>query len=93
VRSTRHGVLVVSGCTLDPLACRLRPTGPMLVVQPCYTQRRPTGPAIRVGALRTHDDIAAMQDWIRTARFDPAPLPPHLIAVRQRTRAATSNEH
>lgn len=91
VRSSRHGVLVVSGCTLGPFACRLRPGGSLVLVQPCDAQRRPTAPAIRVGPLRSDGDIAAVQAWIRIARFDPALLPPHLIALHRTTRAAMRN--
>lgn len=91
VRSSRHGVLVVSGCSLGAVGCRLRPTGALILAQPCDVDRRPTGPAVRVGPLRSDDDVAAVQAWIRAARFDPALLPPHLVALHRTTRAAMHN--
>ncbi len=91
VRSSQHGVLVVSGCTLGSVACRLRPSGPLVLVQPCDVHRRPTGPAIRVGPLRTDDDLVTVQNWIQAGRLDPALLPAHLITVHRTTCAATTN--
>lgn len=91
VRSSQHGVLVLSGCSLGAVGCRFRPTGPLVVVQPCDVHRRPTGQAVRVGPIRTDDDLAAVQTWIRIARFDPALLPPHLVALHHTTRAAMHN--
>ena len=91
VRSSRHGVLVVSGCYLGAISCRLRPVGPLVLVKPCDAHRRPTGPVVCVGPLRSDDDVAAVQEWIRIARFDPALLPPHLVALHRTTRAAMHN--
>jgi hypothetical protein len=91
VRSSRHGVLVTSGCTLGPVGCRLRPAGQLLVVQPCGTDRHPIGPAVRVGPIRTDDDLAAVQEWIRTSRFDPLLLPPHRTSTHRTLRGATQN--
>ena len=91
VRSSRHAVLIVSGCSLGAVGCRLRPPGPVVLVQPCDIHRRPIGPAIRVGPLRTDDDVAAVQAWIRTARFDLALLPPRLVTLHRATRAAMHN--
>ena len=91
VRSSRHGVLVVSGCTLGPVACRLRPPGPLVLVQPCDVHRRPTGPVIRVGPLRTGADLDTVRNWIQAGRLDPALLPSHLITVHRTTCVAMTN--
>lgn len=91
VQSSRHGVLIVSGCSVSAIGCRLRPAGLVVVVQPCDVHRRPTGLAVRVGPLRSDDDVAAVQAWIRHARFDPALLPPHLVMLHRTTRAAMYN--
>jgi len=91
VRSSRHGVLIVSGCSLGPATCRLRPAGPLVLVQPCDTHRRPIGPAIRVGPIRSDDDLIALQKWIRVARFDPTLLPPHLAALDLASPAVRHN--
>lgn len=82
---------VVSGCTLGPVACRLRPAGCLIVLQPCDTERRPIGAAVWVGPIRTDDDLTAVRDWIRAGRFAPALLPAHLIAQHHRTRGARQN--
>jgi len=58
VRDSRGGVLVVSGCAVGPLACRMRAPGPVALVQPCDANRDPVCPAVRVGPIRTDDDIA-----------------------------------
>jgi hypothetical protein len=91
VWSSRHGVLVVSGCCLGAVSCRLRSAGPLVLMKPCDVHRRPTGPVVCVGPLRSDDDIAVVQEWIRSARFDPALLPPRLVALHRTIRAAMHN--
>lgn len=91
VRASRHGVLVVSGCALGRFACRLRPAGPMVLVQPCDARRRPAGPVIRVGPLCGEEDLVALVDWVRTERFDPTRLPRHLVVMHRAVRAAAGN--
>lgn len=91
VRSSRYGVLVMSGCTLGPVGCRLREAGPIIVVQPCDTERRPTRPAVRIGPIRDDGDLAAVRNWIRCASFDPSLLPTHLTALHRARGAAARN--
>ncbi|MHA6628705.1 hypothetical protein ACU61A_24970 [Pseudonocardia sichuanensis] len=91
VRTSRHGVLVTSGCTLGALSCRLRPPGPLLVVQPCDDERRPLGPAVRIGPVIRPDDISSIEGWIRGDRLDPTLLPSHLMGLHRRTRGAGQN--
>ncbi|WP_019873529.1 hypothetical protein [Sporichthya polymorpha] len=75
VRATPHAVLVSSGCTVGTLTCRSRVPGPVVLVQPCDEQRRPVGPAVHVGPLRTRSDVADLIAWLRTGDLDPADLP------------------
>lgn|GEM_PF-3262512 len=91
VRDSRYGVLVVSGCTLGPVGCQLREVGPVVVVQPCDVERRPSRPAVRVGPIRAAEDIVAVRDWIRGASFDPALLPADLTVLHRATAAAAQN--
>ena len=91
VSSSRGGVLVSTDCTFGRLACRLRPSGPVLLVQPCDGERRPTRSAVRVGPLRTLDDVAAVQDWLRAGWINAAGLPARLTALDRDTRAAATN--
>lgn len=71
VRSSRHGVLVVAGCTLGPVTCRLRAAGPVLVVQPCDRHRRAVGPAIWIGPLRTDPSTTRSTDADGDTDNDP----------------------
>ncbi len=75
VRSTRHGVLIASGCTLGTLTCRSRAAGTVVLVQPCDVDRRPVGSAVHVGPLRTRSDVADLVSWLRAGNLDAAALP------------------
>jgi hypothetical protein len=91
VAASRHGVLVSTGCLLGAGACRLRPAAPVVLVQPCDAERRPTACVLRVGPLRTAADVDALGRWLRVGRLDPALLPAHLLGVHRRAVAAPSN--
>ncbi|WP_214370601.1 hypothetical protein [Pseudonocardia sp. H11422] len=91
VRASRHGVLVSSGCLLGATSCRLRPSAPLVVVQPCDADRRPTRPAVRIGPLCTAADVAALEGWLRCGRLDPALLPARLLEVHHRAVSAPTN--
>jgi hypothetical protein len=81
VGASGHGVLVISGCTVGGPACRTRAPGAMLVVQPCDTARRPTGPAIHVGPIEPADvDVVAA--WLARTPLDPDGLPTRLTGLR-----------
>lgn len=88
VRATRHGVLISSGCTLGTLTCRSRTAGTVVLVQPCDVERRPVGPAVSVGPLRTRSDVADLVAWLRAGEFDTAALPWWLRADAARRLAA-----
>ncbi len=91
VRTSQHGVLVTAGCTAGAPGCRLRRPGPLLLVQPCDAERRPVGPAVRVGPVTGPEDISAIEEWMRDPRLDSAPLPAHLLDFDHRTRSAGRN--
>lgn len=91
VRTSRHGVLVVSGCVSGGVSCRLRPPGQMLLVQPCDADRTPQGAAVRVGPVRTSQDLAAVRASLHAGHFDPSLLPSRLLVLDRRARAAAHN--
>jgi hypothetical protein len=91
VKTTPHGVLVVSGCSLSPALCRFRAEGPLLIVQPCDAGRQPTSPLIRVGPIRTIADVVALRQWLRGGRLDADALPRHLTGLHRSSYAAASN--
>lgn len=87
VRESRHGVLVSTGCLLGAVTCRLRATAPIVLVQPCDADRRPTACALLIGPLRTAADVEALGRWLRDRRLDPGLLPVHLLDVHRRAAA------
>jgi hypothetical protein len=91
VRGSGAGVLVVAGCTLGATACRLRAPGLLVLVQPCDVRRRPVRPVVRVGPLRTREDVAELVGWLARARFDVDDLPAHLALTHRAVGAATAN--
>lgn len=85
VRASHHGVLVSSGCLLR--ACAARPVAPVVVVQPCDDDRRPSSCALAVGPLRTTADVEAFAAWLRAGDLDPRLLPSHLLDAARRAAA------
>lgn len=83
VRAGRHGVLVSAGCMLGAL-CARRPVAPVVLVQPCDEDRRPTCHVVAVGPLRTEADVEALVAWLRTGDLDPRLLPAHLLDAARR---------
>ncbi|GAA3240041.1 hypothetical protein GCM10017691_41730 [Pseudonocardia petroleophila] len=83
VRASTDGVLVGTGCVLGA-GCAARPVAPVVVVQPCDDQRRPTSCAVLVGPLRTSADVAALGAWLRAGDLDPRLLPVHLLDQARR---------
>jgi hypothetical protein len=65
IRSCPHGMLVTTGCLLGRLTCATRPSqqGVLLLLQPCSTQRIPTGPAQWMGPVNDTEDARALCDW------------------------------
>lgn len=91
VQTSGHGLLVTAGCTLGGLACRSRPAGELVLLQPCDADRRPIGAAVMIGPLRTADDLVVLRDWILAGRFEAADLPARLTALHRSIRAAALN--
>lgn len=86
VRTSRHGVLVSAGCLVGA-ACARRPVAPVVVVQPCDEDRRPTSAALAVGPLRTEADVEALGAWLCAGDLDPRLLPVHLLDIARRAAA------
>ena len=78
VAASDHGVMVTTGC-LFGADCGVRPAAPVLLVQACDAERRPTARAIAIGPLRTSVDVEAVGVWLRAGRLDPLLLPAHLL--------------
>lgn len=85
VRSSAHGVLVSAGCPFG--GCGPRAVAPVVVVQPCDDERRPTSCALAVGPLRTSADVDAFTGWLGSGDLDPRLLPPHLHDAARRAAA------
>lgn len=88
VAAGRHGVLVCTGCLPGAGFCAARATAPIVLVQPCDIDRRPTTSAVLVGPLRTDTDIETLAAWLRRGCLDPGRLPGHLLDVHRRATAA-----
>jgi hypothetical protein len=91
VRASRYGVLVTTGCLFGEAACATRARAPVVLVQSCDPDRRPTGLAVRIGPLRTGADVDALVTWLRTGHLDPAQLPARLLDLHRRAVAAPLN--
>ncbi|MBC9724909.1 hypothetical protein H8R17_08030 [Streptomyces sp. TRM68367] len=50
-------------------------------MQPCATDRRPTGPVVRLGPLVTEADAGAVGAWLRAGMPDDGTLPVRLRAA------------
>ena len=90
VRRTPHGVLVRAPCQLGKLWCSTRTkasgaSGTVVLVQPCDVERRPTGPVIPVGPIRTRTDLAALTGWMTAT-----PLTADSLPARLRTRVPSA---
>lgn len=90
VRQCSHGVMVTTGCLSRFLDCREQ-TGVYAAVQPCTVQRRPTGPATRLGPMVTEDDATRVADWLRAGMPRGRLLPNSLRAAAASRRTAGFN--
>ena len=92
VRSCPHGVLVAAGCMLGPLTCAARPDRPgvLVLLQPCSTDRTPTGSAMWVGPINDRFDAADVADWVRRGEWSLDSLPRHLRPAMNAMRHAGS---
>jgi hypothetical protein len=93
IRRCPHGMLVTTGCLLGHLTCATRPShqGALLLLQPCSTQRIPTGPAHWMGPVDDADDGRALCDWLEHGNWQRHPLPAHLRAEANFAKPSTRN--
>jgi hypothetical protein len=91
VRSSRYGVLVTTGCLFGETACEVRARAPVVLVQACDADRRPTGLAVRIGPLRTGADVEVLASWLRAGHLDPGELPARLLDLHRQAAAAPLN--
>jgi hypothetical protein len=66
IRRCPHGMLVVTECLLGELTCagRRSSDGVLVIVQPCSSERTPSGPAVWVGPIRDQSDARTVCDWL-----------------------------
>jgi len=73
VRRSPHGMLITAGCPWTRHSCGgSHPGGVTVVVQPCNVDRRPDGPARRLGPVGA-GDVRAVCRWLERGDWD-APL-------------------
>lgn len=91
VRRCTHGMLVAADCPLGAGHCPTRrpaPEATVLLVQRCLGQdRRPIGPTLVLGPIRTVDDLEEVCRWLRRPDLDPAAIPARLRFARRHLRA------
>jgi hypothetical protein len=80
IRRCAHGMLVTTACMLGPLACAVRPHGPVVILQPCSVERVPIGSARWIGPINDKADIRALRDWLEQGEWDSGALPDRLRA-------------
>ncbi|MFC7339909.1 hypothetical protein [Saccharopolyspora griseoalba] len=96
VSRSPHGVLVRSPCQLGKLWCRTRKNsrrtaGQVILVQPCDVRRRPLGPVILVGPIRTSADLADVTLWLESTPTSAEGLPERLRSPLSDPSPASSN--
>lgn len=97
IRRCPHGVLVISGCVLGPMLCRAwnqagaDAQSVFALVQPCDTERRPAGPVVPVGPLRTRDDVDVLCRWLEAGELTRERLATRLLPDPAPTRRASWN--
>ena len=95
IRRTLHGMLVRVPCPFGQMWCHTRKApgngGPVLLVQPCTTDRRPLGPAILIGPVHTVEDFVSVARWLDTTPMDVDLLPSHLRRISHPTRQVHRN--
>jgi hypothetical protein len=69
--------MVSTGCLSDLLHCR-RTAGLHAAVQPCTTDRSPSGTVVRLGPITGEADAEAISAWLLTGMPDDGTLPRRL---------------
>src|ERR1700730_2426152 len=82
IRRCPHGMIMTPACLLGHLTCATRPSqqGVLLLLQPCSTQRIPTGPAQWMGPVHDTEDARAARAWLEQGNWERRTLPAHLRA-------------
>ena len=76
VRRCPHGVLVSAPCLFGAAVCATRASiGVVAALQPCTTDRTPTGNARVIGPIRDLIDAAQLRAWVQAGRWNPGLLP------------------
>ncbi|HEX3827214.1 MAG TPA: hypothetical protein VHV82_08080 [Sporichthyaceae bacterium] len=91
-RGCAHGMLVGSPCLLGPHGCPgnvpAAVRAPVLLAQHCAgPERRPIGPTLTLGPLRSRRDLEGVCQWLT----EPAAAPPLFLDLWARQLAARSN--
>ena len=70
VRRCRHGILVSAPCLLGPQVCQTRHgQGAVVMLQPCWPDRSPVGPAQWIGPITDSAELAELCDWIASGEW------------------------
>lgn len=93
IRRCPNAMLVTTGCVLGQLTCATRPPleGVILLLQPCSTQRIPTGPAQWMGPVDDTEDARAVCDWLEQGNWERHTLPAHLRTEANFARPSVRN--
>jgi hypothetical protein len=93
IRRCPNAMLVTTGCLLGQLICATRPPleGVILLLQPCSTQRIPTGPAQWMGPVDDTEDARAVCDWLEQGNWERHTLPAHLRTEAHFPRPSVRN--
>jgi len=76
VRRCPHGMLVSVPCLFGASVCATRPSnGVLAALQPCTTDRTPTGNARVIGPVRDLIDAARLRRWVQAGLWNPGLLP------------------
>lgn len=70
VRDSAGGMLVSTPCLLGPHCQVRRGGGAVVMLQPCWPDRSPVGPAHWVGPIAGSAQLVELCDWIRQGDWD-----------------------
>jgi hypothetical protein len=80
IRRCPRAMLVAAACMLGPLTCASRPAGcgVMAVLQPCTSDRVPSGPPRWIGPITDRGEAAVLRDWLERGHWEKLPPPSEL---------------
>jgi len=72
IRRCPQGALVLSECVFGDHDCDLRwnGAGVMVMLQPCTTDRVPSGRMQAIGPIASRDDVEAVCEWLESGNWD-----------------------